>query len=71
MYIIYALWCFCFCQVPAAGPRVDVNVDNNCGDAELFTRVFSPTGQLSLECLGDLWHDAAWLHSHRAGCMQY
>ena len=41
------------------GPREDAGIDVTCGDAELFTRVFSPMGTLSLDCLGDLWHDAA------------
>ena len=56
-----------FWQVPIPGPRVDVNVDSTCGDAELFSRVFSPMGHLSLDCLGDLWHDAACLNSLEQG----
>ena len=57
-------------QLP--GPRVECNIDWSCSDAELFSRVFSPTGQLTIGCLGDLWEDATWylsnlctaLHAH-------
>ena len=47
-------------EVPLPGPRMEVNIDWTCSDAELFARVFSPLGNVTIECLGDLWHDVAW-----------
>lgn len=47
-------------KVPLPGPRMEVNIDWTCSDAELFAKVFSPMGNVTIECLGDLWHDAAW-----------